>query len=457
MSIKILDLFAGAGGLSLGFEMVRDQSGDSVFEVHRAVELDSDACDTLRNRYGADRVIQGDLTRKEIHRQIIDECEGVISILVGGIPCQSFSLIGPRSGFGKQREKFKNDNRDNLYHEYRDIVRELRPNVIVIENVKGILSKKDENGGKIFDSIISDLVKFGYNFRNSKTGKNYMLLNAADYGVPQRRERVILVGIRKNWKDIDVPFVKPTHADPNAIKEDLFGAALLPWVTLSEAIGDLPGLTPKITFTGVAESDRESIRRRNKRRHSGKDRVNFDEDRLKEHLSKVSAAGRDYLEFIRPDGYSFIDHHTARSQQLSDMELFMLMKQGETARYFAERKPELAKRLIKYKMDNFTDKYRRQKSDEPCTCILAHLQKDGNRFIHPWQARTITPREAARIQSFPDDFTFAGSQGSIFRQIGNAVPPLLAKRIAESIMSAEFSEGGDALCAWQTKPVDYKR
>ena len=113
--------------------------------------------------------------------------------------------------------------------------------------------------------------------------------------------------------------------------------------------------------------------------------------------------------------------------------LFGLMQEGETAKDFAKRKPRQAKRLIKYKMNSFVDKYRKQRSDEPCTTIFAHLEKDGNRFIHPWQARTITPKEAARIQSFPDNITFEGRQGNRFRQIGNAVPPLLSYNIAQTI------------------------
>lgn len=106
------------------------------------------------------------------------------------------------------------------------------------------------------------------------------------------------------------------------------------------------------------------------------------------------------------------------------------MKQGETAKDFIERKPEIAKKLIKYDMSSFKDKYRKQSFGKPSTTIFAHLEKDGNRFIHPTQARTYTPREAARIQSFPDDLIFEGPISKKFRQIGNAVPPLLAYNIA---------------------------
>ena len=109
------------------------------------------------------------------------------------------------------------------------------------------------------------------------------------------------------------------------------------------------------------------------------------------------------------------------------------MKEGETAKEFKVREPELAKKLIKYDMDTFEDKYRKQEWNAPCTTVFAHLQKDGNRFIHPRQKRTLTPREAARIQSFPDDFIFCGPFSMKFKQIGNAVPPLLSYRIGLAI------------------------
>ncbi|MBN1157629.1 DNA cytosine methyltransferase, partial [Candidatus Woesearchaeota archaeon] len=219
MAYKILDLFAGVGGLSLGFEMIQDSNMNSVFELFRAVEIDKFACETLRKRYGADKVIEGDITKKKVSRKIIDECKGKISVVVGGIPCQSFSLIGPRSGYGKRLERFKKDKRDNLYKHFRKIVKNLRPNVIVIENVKGILSKKDSRGNKIIDKLISDFENLNYIFNNS-TGEKWHLVNSADFGVPQKRERVILIGIKKSKNCASIPFMQPTHYDPSSSKSE---------------------------------------------------------------------------------------------------------------------------------------------------------------------------------------------------------------------------------------------
>ncbi len=422
MTLKILDLFAGAGGLSLGFELFRDKSDNQIFELYRAVEIDKYACATLRKKYGDDRIIEGDLTDKTVHERIISECKGIVDIVAGGIPCQSFSLLGSRSGYGIRNEKFKKDRRDNLYKEFRDIVKQIRPKVVVIENVKGILSKKDNSGRKIIEKLLKDFQKRGYNFTN-KQNKKYVLLNAADYGVPQRRERVILIGVHKDWKKTVIPYIEPTHFNPNVVTHE----NKPPYVSLKEAIGDLPEVHPLVTETGLSEQKKKKIRKINKTIFNGKDKIALDKKRYKKHVESIGVTGKMFHNFVRPNGYRFIDHHQARSQQYTDIQLFEKMIEGETANDFMNRCPKTASKLIKYKMNSFKDKYRKQKTDEPSTTVFAHLEKDGNRFIHPWTARTFTPREAARIQSFPDDVIFEGPISKKFKQIGNAVPPLLSR------------------------------
>ncbi len=429
-TLRILDLFAGVCGLSSGFEMVRDKSGNRVFELFRAVEIDKYACETLRKRYGEEKVVEGDLTKKDIRDRVIRECKGKVKIVAGGIPCQSFSLIGPRSGFGVNAERYKQDRQDHLYKVFRKIVSEINPWIIVIENVKGILSKKDKNGNRIIDKLIADFERLGYNFRNRKTGKKYMILNAADYGVPQKRERVILVGINKKWKSIDAPFPKPTHYNPQAKDgENLRKKGLLPYVTLYEAIGDLPAVKPKITRTGLSDKEFEKIKTLNMKIYSGKEKIKIKKQRFLNHINRLGPSGQNFFRYVRPNGYSYILYHIARMQQLSDIELFEGMDEGWTAKTVMEKGDYELKMKIKYSMNTFKDKYRKQRWDEPCTTIFAHLAKDGNRFIHPKQARTITPREAARIQSFQDDFVFHGPMIQKFKQIGNAVPPILAMNI----------------------------
>jgi len=428
MTYKILDLFAGVSGLSLGLELTKDKNNKNLFEVFRFVEIDPFACETLRHLHGEERVIEGDLTKKKIHDKVINECKGNVSVIVGGIPCQSFSLIGPRSGDDKKKQRFKEDKRDNLYHEYLEIVKEINPKIIVIENVKGILSKKSKEGKLIIYQIISDFEKQGFNFIHEKTGEKYRLVNAADFGVPQRRERVILIGINKKWKDVNVPFIERTHADPSEETK------LLSHVTLFDAIGDLPKVESPMTKTGLNENEISLAEKRNKRINSGSDNLNLNKENVKEHLSLIKKSGKHFMKFILTKNRKTF-HHVARNHQKSDITLFGKMKQGETAKEFLERSPKNDKKLIKYKMNSFMDKYRRQSYKLSGTTIFAHLQKDGNRFIHPTQARSITVREAARIQSFPDWFEFKGPMSQKYKQIGNAVPPLLSKNyIAKALV-----------------------
>jgi len=182
MTIKVLDLFAGAGGLALGLESVKDNSGRPVFELYRAVEIDKYACDTLRSNFGKDRVIEGDLSNTKIYKKVVSDCRGKVDIVAGGIPCQSFSLIGPRSGYGKNDDRFRQDKRDDLYKEFRRIVRQVEPKVVLIENVRGILSKKDFRGEKIIDKLLADFERLGYCLIMKQPDKNIWCLTRWNSG-----------------------------------------------------------------------------------------------------------------------------------------------------------------------------------------------------------------------------------------------------------------------------------
>lgn len=429
--IKVLDLFAGGGGLSLGFDLVRNKDRERVFDIMLAVDNDKYACQTLRKyflmEYGTeDIVLEADLTEPHTHRKIIERCRDRVDIIIGGPPCQSFSLIGPRSGNGNgNHHKYK--IMDKLYVEYLKLVRELNPSFIVFENVKGILSKKDSGGNYYIDIVTSDFKKLGYSFEseNEKIKTDFIVLNAADYGVPQTRERVFLIG---NNLGIKNPYPAATHGESS-------------YVTLFEAIGDLPRLKARITLTDIKKKDIPKIDRYNKRIYSGEDSVEYHDDLFGSHYKSVGEKGKTFLDFVKPNGQAMLTHHVARSQKMYDVLLFKGMRQGMTAEGVFESKEKnirRLRRLIKYDMSSFMDKYKKQSWNRPCSTVFAHLEKDGNRFIHPdsRQARTITPREAARIQSFPDWYGFEGPFSKKFRQIGNAVPPLLAMKIGESFYSA---------------------
>lgn len=203
-----------------------------------------------------------------------------------------------------------------MYREFRNIVNELSPNIFVIENVKGILSKKDSRRRNIIDSIITDFEEMGYNLRN-REGKKYLILNAADYGVPQRRERVILIGIRKGWKTADVPLIEPTNYDPDSTDPENNGKKeLLPYVTLYEAIGDLPEVRPRLTYTGLGERQLARIKLLNKRIENGKEKIPLDRKRFTEHLSRISDSGRAYFDFVRGNGYVFRPSHCPQPTDL---------------------------------------------------------------------------------------------------------------------------------------------
>lgn len=432
--IKILEVFSGAGGLSLGFDLVRSKGGERVYEIVLAVDNDKYACQTLKKyskkEYGTeDIVLEADLTQSDTHKKIIEKCKEGIDIIIGGPPCQSFSLIGPRSGETTENKE-KYELMDTLYREYLKLVKELKPFFIVFENVKGILSKKDKNNMKFIDLITADFKELGYSFEseNEKIKTDYIVLNAADYGVPQIRERVFLIG---NNLGIKNPYPAATHP--------------LAHITLFEAIGDLPKLKAKITPTGVkSKHEKEKIKKHNRKIYSGLNLMPYHRDSFFAHREHLENDGKAFLDFVNPNGLKVLNHHIARGQKRDDVRLFKSIRQGMTAGDIVTSKKKTIrklKKLIKYDMSSFTDKYKKQSWKKPCSTVFAHLEKDGNRFIHPdsKQARTITVREAARIQSFPDGYPdesgFAGPYNKIFRQIGNAVPPLLAMRIAESVYS----------------------
>lgn len=449
---KILDLFAGAGGFSYGFRNFRI-NGKAPFEIAGYVENDTNAVKTLVAtliREGVDPekarkiTIGEDITLSETKRTLYSVCPKV-DVIIGGPPCQSFSTIGPRSGDAAKKERFREDQRDSLFSHYIELVDHYRPAFFVFENVTGILSKKTEDTGKKYiDMIIASFEDIGYDMSihdGEWSGAKYMVLNAADYGVPQLRHRVIIIGNRLKSPN---PVPKQTHWQP----EHCVVTGRLPYVTLFDAIGDLPPLQAKYTLTtaekGMSSKKVSSERKMqidalNRDRFNGVDPSFYHWERLNSAYADGSESRQRFLDFIRPQpDFCWLTGHTARNQQETDILLFEKMRPGSSSKdLLGGSDPEHAKllSLIKYGMGSFQDKYKKLSWDLPCGTIFAHLQKDGNRFIHPdsAQARTLTVREAARIQSFPDDFVFEAQGNTRYKQIGNAVPPLMARAIAEAL------------------------
>ena len=382
-SNTFIDLFAGCGGLSEGFYKQN-------FRALAHVENDHYSCESLRIRmkhYGYSEkninVIEKDITDKDIIHKIKNELRGSkIDVILGGPPCQSFSSLGR----AKDANSMKNDPRNYLFENYEKILNYFKPKIFLFENVMGLLTAKFQNKKVI-------------NIIKKKLGKNYkilndidkMVLNSCEYGVPQIRKRVFLIGVRNDINfDIKTIFnnIKKTHYTPTSNNKDK--SKKKKYLTVHNAIGDLPSLKP--------------------------------------------GEGQIISNFKTKKNCKLLDH-VARTHNKSDRKRFREMSKNKwTFDKLLEKKPSLQHK----KKRVFNNSYVVQFWNKPSRTIISHLYKDGNQFIHPdyKQERTLTVREAARLQSFSDNFYFAGSRTQQYKQIGNAVPPLMSEKIAISIKKA---------------------
>lgn len=349
------------------------------FDVLLGVDCDPWAIETY-NRHHKNRGVMKDITdvdAKFIYSQTGQE---KIDILIGGPPCQAFSSVGIAKWRSLGRPGTLDHPLNNLYREFLRLVKEIKPSFFLIENVERMLSISE---GTVKKAIESEL--------NETYCVNFYRKDAADFGVPQHRKRAIIIG---NKLGIRNPELDPTHGESPADRKR--------HISLKDAISDLPSIRvgggmPFMKYTKNHEISGYAKKRRAK------------------------SPG--------------IFNHISRDHNSRDIKIFNMLKPGQTSK-------DLPTGIIPYRNDIFTDKYKKQKWDSPSTTIMAHLSKDGLMYIHPdrTQSRTLTPREAARLQSFDDSFVFEGYQTHQFRQIGNAVPPLfahfIAKKIKRSIQSA---------------------
>ena len=278
----------------------------------------------------------------------------------------------------------KDDYRNYLFEHYLSVVNRYKPKLFIFENVPGILSASPD-GRHITELITKGFDSIGYQITGDL---KKAIVNAAEYGVPQNRNRVIIVGLNKEY-----------YPEPQKVLDKFYDEILTQYksdqlFTVREAIGDLPKLMPL-----------------------------FDEGHHKKRISHTTPECP-------------ISWHVPRYSNLRDMDTFRILEEDvESGRreYDSKKISELYEQKIGSKSP--IHRYHVLEPDEPSTTIIAHLYKDGNRFIHydSVQQRTITVREAARLQSFPDDFEFVGSRGNAYQMIGNAVPPRLAKAIASAV------------------------
>ena len=360
---RVVDLFSGCGGMSLGLQ----QAG---FQVVLGVDHDPWALETHRHNF-VGRAREADLGDKATIRRLIAELRTVpIDLVAAGPPCQPFSVAGQP----KIRSLVTNgsrpsvDPRARLWRTFLNVVLAVRPRAVLLENVPQ-MALGDEL--KRLRTISESLRAEGYDVYAR-------VLPAWEFGVPQHRRRMILVALLEGS-----PFSWPVPREP---------------ISLEQAIGDLPSLgSTNGTLEMYAEAPTTAFQKRARKGMSASADVVWD--------------------------------HITRSVRADDRAAFKLMKAGT-------RYDQLPERLRRYRSDIFTDKYHRLAWDGLSRSITAHIAKDGYWYIHPSEHRTLTVREAARIQTFPDHFRFAGTRTSAFEQIGNAVPPALAEAVGIEILSA---------------------
>jgi DNA (cytosine-5)-methyltransferase 1 len=404
--LNYIDLFAGAGGLSEGF--IREG-----FNPVAHVEMNKDACDTIKTRAAfhwlkqnkknriyheylksenknkeelwnnvpeniINSVINKEIsesTLPEIFNTIDKELNGrKVDLIIGGPPCQAYSIVG------RARKDMESDPRNHLYKHYVRFLEKYKPNMFVFENVPGILSAKN---GEYLSKIFKAVRNAGYEV--AIPPKNY--LNAKDFGVLQDRKRVIIIGWKK---ELTLTYPKFEAKENNfQILRDLFS--------------DLKPLKNGTGTLNAVEYARPTT----------------------EYLKQTS---------IR-NGLEFVTQHISRPNNDNDLEIYQIAVEkwdnGKRLNY-----AELPKRLIKHSnTDSFVNRFQVVNGKGVSHTVVAHIAMDGHYYIHPdkKQNRSISIREAARIQSFPDDYFFEGSRTAAFKQIGNAVPPLMAQMIAQKI------------------------
>lgn len=362
MAYKVIDLFAGVGGLSYGF------AHDSNFTIIAANEILEPMAKAYALNHPTVKVYNKDIRNFGI-KDLANDFNiktGDIDIIIGGPPCQAYSTVGKR---------LSDDPRGKLFQEYFRVLKEIKPKIFLFENVKGLLSMQ---GGALFKEIITLFESLGYHIQ-------WKILNAADYGTPQIRERVIIIG--SLW-DNNYLYPQPTHRDINSL--NLYNAHLMPYITLGEAIGDLSIIA------------------------SGEKGVQY----LCEPQNK-------YQEEMRLNAPKEITDHSAPQNNETMVKLMEALPDGGTPLDLPlELRPK----------SGFANTYCRLWWDRPSTTITRNLGcPSSSRCIHPRSARPLTTREGARLQGFPDNYIFYGTRSQKNLQIGNAVPTQLSSALKDSI------------------------
>lgn len=514
MTIPVIDLFAGPGGLGEGFSSILDSNGNRVFDIKLSIEKDIHAHQTLELRSFLrqfpinqlpeeyyEMLKENDLKKRDIlkvemfvkfsteYNTAKNEawlCElghknfppGHVDlrirkalkkkkdwILIGGPPCQAYSLVGRSRNKGIREE----DNRVFLYREYLRIIAKHHPKIFVMENVKGLLSAKLD-GNKIFDWIKDDLKNPGRVFPGNKSPKYKIysfvkphkkmdkqrnpiyeedkdfLIRTENYGIPQNRHRVILLGVREDFGDIDL---KPLKQKTK--------------VNLRQVIDSLPDIRSGIgrKISGQNEKGNHIYSKIENTQKNWEKAVKNSITKLKKEfpekdLTKLvqfpDSQGSNFVactlnednnplyeEWFKDERLNGVVNHETRTHLKEDLCRYLFSALYREQRGDFPKLRDYPEWLLpahkNAKGGKFADRFRTQKPNEPATTVTSHISKDGHYFIHydPKQCRSLTVREAARIQTFPDNYYFCGTRTQQYHQVGNAVPPFLAKQLAEIV------------------------
>ncbi len=418
---KAIDLFAGAGGLSKGLE-------EAGFDIIWALDYEKHCKPTYDQNHDCELDI-GDI--REIDPSKLEISPKDVDFIAGGPPCPTFSVVGRSKINSIDNRSNTKDERHQLYQDFLRFVKYFEPDSFIMENVSGMLSAENEEGKQVVEVIKKEMEELDYHVE-------YQLLDAADYGVPQNRERLFFIGSKND----NVPDLKEwrTHIRPNSESEKRIkfknrdqkernqktlhhlkdsqessfpthrkNSSRKPWNTVADAIMDLPPLSaegempPKQIeeYTAPAISRYQVWARNLGKNESWKDKK--------------------------------LHNHEARGQNIRDLTLYKMLGEGVSYKI-----GDLPKDVQPFRDDIFNDNIKKQDPRKPASTLVAHLSKDGHMFVHPTEARSISVREAARLQSFRDNFVFPTSRTQAFKQIGNAVPPLLAQAIGTAILEDIF-------------------
>ena len=471
MAIKFVDIFSGPGGLNEGFASLHDHNLDPIFHSSVAAEMDKHAVMTLRLRkffrecvlmenldayfeyISGKKELPYDAQSESLWKSICDstprltlgnqvdneQFDELLSnsisdqdhwVLLGGPPCQAYSNIGRWRYRTENGYDLSDDHRAHLYKEYLRVLSKFGPSVFVMENVKGLLSSP------FFDKIIDDLSKLRVNglsytiysltlpAKYTKSAKDYVV-KSEDYGLPQARHRVILLGVRSD--------IKKT---PSTLKKR---SEKMPASNILDGLPKLRSGFSKDTNDDVSWYDFVQKSNEFMTQKYAVPKLEFDVLKQKSDVLSSTQSNSDIVNFITNNAGKFLTSHETRRHIKGDVQRYLFSALFCRVNGRSPKTNDFPVELVpnhkNWTSGHFVDRFRVVSAHQPAPTITSHISKDGHAYIHydPTQARSLTVREAARLQTFPDNYFFTGPRTEQYKQVGNAVPPYLAKQIAEIV------------------------